>query len=89
MDEILEYNSLKLEQMKEYIEKNAPQDKAWFKKIAISERKIKDKDGNVIKTIKAYNHLTARRKFCERYMPDLLPVAKPKKENKSQFLENW
>lgn len=89
MDEVFIYDELTVEQMKEYIEKNAPDDKAWFKKVAIGKREIKDSEGNVKKTIKAYNHLKAKRAFCERYMPEIIPVAKPKKENKTKFLENW
>lgn len=83
------FNKLTFEEMKEYIEKNAPNDKAWFKKEATGTRQIKDKDGNVTKTIKVYSHLKAKRAFCERYMPEIIPVAKPKKENVTKILEEW
>ena len=35
-----------------------------------------------------YNHLKAKREFCERYMPDIIPVAKTSKK-KSDLLKNW
>ena len=47
MEEIKEqfdYETITFEEMKQYIEKNAPKDKAWFKKQAIGKRKIKDKN---------------------------------------------
>lgn len=62
--------------MKDYIEKNHPEDKAWFKSVAI------DPNGK-------YQHLVAVRAFCQKYMPDKLPVAKPKKENITSVLSNW
>jgi hypothetical protein len=83
------FNKLTFEEMKEYIEKNAPTDKAWFKKEAMGTREIKDKNGNVTKTIKVYSHLKAKRAFCERYMPELIPVAQTKKENVTKILEEW
>ena len=89
MEEKFDYDTITFEQMKEYIEKNAPKDKAWFKKQAIGKRKIKDKDGNVKKVIETYNHLKARKAFCERYMPEIIPVAKPKKEKVTKILETW
>ena len=89
MNKKYNYNTLSFEEMKEYIETKAPQDKAWFKENAYGERKIKDKEGNVKKTIQTYSHLKAKRAFCERYMPEIIPVAKPKKEKVTQILENW
>lgn len=83
------YKTLSFEQMADYIETNVPQDKAWFKQIAIGKRAVKDKEGNVIKTIEAYSHLKAKRAFAERYMPEILPVAKPKAEKVTSRLENW
>lgn len=89
MEQQYDYNKLSFVEMKEYILKNAPKDKAWFKKIAIGTRKIKDKNGNVTKTIEVYNHLKAKKAFCERYMPDLIPVAKPKREKITKILDEW
>ena len=45
-----------------------------------------DKDGNAVKK---YNHLNAVRKFCEKYAPELIPVAKEKKIPATKRLENW
>lgn len=89
MEQKYNFNTLTFEEMKEYIEKNAPKDKAWFKQHAMGKREIKDKDGNVKKVIEVYSHLKAKRAFCERYMPEIIPIAKPKKENKTKILENW
>ena len=70
-----EYKKITLEDMMAYIEKNAKNDKAWFKSVAM------DEDGK-------YNHLKAKREFCERYMPEIIPVAKTSKK-KSDLLKNW
>ena len=107
---------LTLEQMKEYIEKNAPADKRWFKEVAFEERTQKqavkqfDADGNPImkvgkdgkmhqavkmeevkggKKAMVFNLLKAKYAFCERYMPEIIPVAKQKKSPASYILENW
>lgn len=69
------YNEMTLEYMKEYIEKNAPNDKDWFKSIAI------DSKGK-------YQHLVAKREFCKKYMPDKLPKRQTK-PNKSDMLKDW
>lgn len=69
------YNEMTLDFMKEYIEKNAPADKEWFKSVAI------DSKGK-------YQHLVAKRAFCEKYMPDKLPKRQAK-ANKSDSLKNW
>lgn len=69
------YNEMKLEYMMKYIEDNAPNDKEWFKSVAI------DSQGK-------YQHLIAKRAFCEKFMPDKLPTKK-EKVNKSDLLKNW
>lgn len=69
------YNEMTLDYMKSYIEKNAPQDKEWFKSVAI------DSKGK-------YQHLIAKRAFCEKYMPDKLPKRQAK-VNKSESLLDW
>lgn len=72
-----EYNfrTIKLEDMMEYIEQNAKEDKDWFKSVAI------DENGK-------YQHLVAVRAFASKYMPHIMPVAK-KKVKKSDLLANW
>lgn len=78
-----DYKTIKLEEMVDYIEKNAPQDKAWFKKIAYADRKTKEG------TKKVYNHLKAKKAFCEKYMPEIIPVAKEPEPKASDILLNW
>lgn len=62
--------------MVKYIEENKPNDKAWFKSVAF------DSKGK-------YSHFKARKAFCEKYMPEIIPVAKPKAPKASAMLENW
>ncbi len=71
-----EFKKITLEMMMDYIETNAPEDKEWFKSVAI------DKNGN-------YQHLIAVRAFCNRYMKDIIPEKKEKAPNKSEKLKNW
>ena len=75
------FKKITLDDMCDYIEQNAPADKAWFKKAAYS-----DKEGN---PTEKYNHLNAVREFCKRYAPELLPVAKEKKEPATTRLKDW
>lgn len=75
------YKTMTLDDMMKYIAENAPQDKEWFK-----EEAFKDWYGNETDT---YQHLSARRAFCERYMKELLPVKKPKPPTGKEKLENW
>lgn len=81
----MDYKKMTLEDMMNYIETNAPQDKEWFKSVAL-EKVFSKKEKKEIET---YNHLKARKAFCERYMPEIIPVAKEPKEKKSQKLLNW
>lgn len=80
-----DYRTVTLDQMAEYIEQKAPQDKEWFKNVAFIDKETKEG------TKKQYLHFTARKEFFERYMPELIPVAKkPKKETRAkEILENW
>ena len=80
-----DYKTMTLEQMAEYIEEKEPQDKGWFKSIAYIDKETKEG------TKKVYSHLRARKEFCKRYIPEILPVAKePKKETRAkEILENW
>ena len=66
-----------------FIEENAPQDKSWFKSQAFTS--TVDKKGNVIPK---YNHLKAKRAFCKKYMPEIIPEAK-ERIKKSSVIENW
>lgn len=81
--ENLNFRTMKLEDMMSYIEKNAPQDKDWFKSVAIE---IKETEKG---TKKSYKHFTARDEFCKRYMPEIIPVGKPKVPSKAEILETW
>ena len=74
------FKKITLDNMCDFIEKNYPEDKAWFKKVA-----FEDKNGNAVEK---YNHLNAVRKFCERYAPTLLPKKDPK-EPATKRLEQW
>ena len=71
----VDYKKITLEFMMDYIQKNAKEDKEWFKSIAL------DEEGK-------YNHLIAKRQFAERYMPDIIPKAKVT-QKKSDLLKNW
>lgn len=74
-NEVWEYKYITCEMMMEYIKKNAPQDKDWFKSVALHNGK--------------YEHLYARKQFCLRYMPEIIPVAKEKRVPKADLLMNW
>ena len=65
-------NGITFEFMIDYISKNAPDDKQWFKDNAFDDGK--------------YQHLIARKKFVERYMPELKAE---KKISKWEQLKNW
>ena len=79
--EATDYKKITLDEMLDFIEANYPNDTAWFKAVA-----FQDKDGNAVEK---YNHLNAVRKFCEKYAPELLPVAKEKKVAPTERLKNW
>lgn len=85
------FNKITFTEMAEFIQKNHPEDKAWFKEIA-----YQDKDGDTVEylnkkgeLVKKYNHLNAKRRFCERYAPELLPTPSEKKGKVSSILEDW
>lgn len=61
--EITSTRNVTMQQMHDYIERNCPEDKEWFLKVAF-------KDGK-------YNHLNAKKAFIERYCPDLVKSKKP------------
>lgn len=83
MENKYNFNTLTLEQMVEYIEKNAPTDKSWFKKVAYVEKETREG------TKKVYSHLRAKKEFCRKYMPEIIPVAKPQKPKASDLLKDW
>ena len=74
-----ELKKITFDVMYDFIEKNHPEDKAWFKKVA-----FEDKDEN---KVEKYQHLTTVRKFLDRYFD--LPPAKAKEPKKSDKLKNW
>ena len=75
------YNKIELEHMKEYITENAPDDKATF--VANAFRTYTDKKGA---EKKAYSHLKAKKWFCLKYCPEIVPK---KKATKSDNLAEW
>lgn len=82
--EMYDYKTIKLAEMQDFIEKYHPEDKEEFKKHAIEYVKIKNTDG--VKPV--YRHMKARKYFCEKYMPELLPKKKDKVK-KSESILNW
>lgn len=70
------FKKITAEDMKQYIEKNHPEDKKWFVSVAF------DSKGK-------YQHLIAVRAFCARYMPEIIPVAKEKKAPVSDMFAGW
>ena len=82
--EKLNFKTIKMEDMMAYIEKNAPQDKQWFKNIALETRETKNGETKVV-----YNHFNTRQAFCERYMPEIIPVSKQKEPTKAEILAKW
>ena len=89
-----EFKTLTLEQMVDYIEKNAPQDKRWFKEVAFEMRgkakqvvKMVEVEGSEKKPV--FTLLKAKYAFCERYMKEIIPVAKNKKSLANDILANW
>lgn len=75
------FKKITFDEMADFIENNHPEDKAWFKEVA-----YQNKDGE---KVDKYNHLNAKLRFCEKYAPNLIPVAKPKEAPKAKRLENW
>lgn len=73
--EKLEYKKITAVDIFNYIEKNAPDDKEWFKSIAF------DENGK-------YQHLIAKRAFAEKYMPEIIPVAQ-EKTPASDIFKDW
>lgn len=74
------FRDFDLNDMIEYINKNDPSFKEEFKKLA----KVENKKGDL-----RYNDAKARRAFCEKFFPNLIPAKKPKKKTKTDILNEW
>ena len=85
MPKTLNYDKMSVEDMKEYIENNCPNEKEWFKKVGFTEKL--NKKGEMEKVY--IGHFKVRKIFCEKFMPEIIPVAKPKEQKKSDILLNW
>lgn len=81
-NKVFEFKTLSTEDMIEYISKNAPKERAWFLTKAYETKETKEG------TKKVYNHLKAKRAFCEKFMPELLPVKKARVKA-TKTLEDW
>lgn len=76
-----EYKKITYAMMKDYIKTNCLQDKDWFTSVALTT----DEKGE-----KHYQHLKAKRAFCEKYMPELIPIGTNTKVNaKDDLLGEW
>lgn len=71
--EELNLKKLTAAQMKDYIKKNAPEDKEWFLSV------IYDENGK-------YQHLKAKNAFIDKYFPDSRPLPKDKA---SDIFKDW
>lgn len=94
------YKEITLEDMINFIEENHPEDAEWFYGIAyqlkdgapcyqkdkFTKQLKRDDKGN---PIPRYNHLNAKKAFCEKYMPDLLPKKQPPKPKATDLLERF
>lgn len=82
-----EYKKIDLIYMMNYIDnikdKNEREEaKKWLKSIALVTKVNKNGEEK-----DAYDRVTAKKEFCKRYKPELLP--KPKKPNPVDLLKNW
>lgn len=87
------YKNISFSDMVAYIDNYALDKKEWFKHVVESTRLLKDeKDeetGEVKKVLGGYNHLATKKSFCKEFIPDIIPVAKPKRESVLDFIKNW
>lgn len=74
------YGEIKFEDMKNYIDEKAPEFKEVFKESIL----LTNKNGDL-----RYNHAKAKRVFCEKFMPELIPEKKAPKKSKTQIIEEW
>ena len=70
-----DYKTLTLQQMMDYILANDVDGKADFKAQAMASG--------------TYNHFNARKYFCEKYMPEIIPVKAEKKPTAKDLLKDW
>ena len=68
----------------EYIKGKGKEDKAWLKELASSTIIVKDKNGKIIKEEgedkeRDITFLEIRNEFAKKYIPEIMPEAKPKK----------
>lgn len=73
------YKTITLEDMMNYIDEYAPEYKQEFKEAAIIELKTGEK---------RYNYMRAKRAFCQKFMPQLLPQSSHK-PTKTEIIMNW
>lgn len=78
------FKKITLDEMMEFIEANYPDDEEWFESIAFDT--ITKEDGT---QDTKYNHLKAKKAFCEKYNPDLVPVAAEPKESAKDKFAKW
>lgn len=85
MPKTLNYDKMSVKDMKEYIENNCPNEKEWFKKVAFTEKL--NKKGEMEQVY--IGHFKLRKIFCTKFMPEIIPVAKVKKEKMSDLIKYW
>lgn len=69
------YKQINAQFMYDYICNNAPDKKKWFKEVAF------DENGK-------YQHIKAKKAFCEEFMPEMLPKKKEEKKA-SDLFKDW
>ena len=74
------YKDIKFADMKKYIDEKAPDFKDEFKKAIVLE----NKNGEP-----RYNSSKAKKLFCEKFMPELLPKKKAPKKSITKQIEEW
>lgn len=77
-----EYKKITLDDAITFLEENGtPEEKKAFKVACTTVDKKTGKE--------KINWLKGKKYFCEKYAPELVPVAKPKPEKKSLKMLNW
>ena len=70
------FNKIKVADIHEYMKDKSAEEKKAFKEVAF------DENGK-------YQHIKAKRYFCEKYFPKLVPVKKDKAPNKADIFKDW
>lgn len=70
------FNKIKVDDILDFMKDKSAEEKKAFKKAAF------DEDGK-------YQHIIAKRYFCEKYFPDLVPVKKEEQPKKSDVFKDW